>query len=552
LVAAVTPPVGLGEEAGPNVGFRLLRYFTVSSLAVFAAVAAAMVAIERTERELLRRVQADQAGFFRQTQQAFARQQEEGAQRDLLHLHEAGHVNLTRLFANVLWERDFAPFVARAQAIDVDHCRNAPRDEQAGCFAAVRAAVMALPGFRIIDARVAETMRRTSVFKIKVFDLRGVTVYSSEHAQIGEDKLDNRGWQSAVAGRPASELTHRDRFSAFEGVVEHRDLISSYLPVRAMGGDRILGVFEIYSDVTSFLEQIRDASAHVRALSAANQDRIERAAAANQKEMDAVSYRLLAIVTGLLLLLYAALYLVARHAQGIIDRREREREAAILREQRSHREKMAALGSMATHVAHEIGNPLAAISAYAESGMLDGAQGAGAPRAREEVLAQVRRISAMTRRIADFAASRSELRDMVDVNQLVHAVCDFMGFDRRFAATRIEFHGDAGLPPRALVPDQLTEVLMNLLQVCVEGDSGSRAQVPGRIDVKTAHREAAAVIHIDCALHDAEGVPAWAQGPRIEATRRIVAGMGGRFAWLRPPSGGVEIVLPDAVAGEGA
>ena len=90
MAAGSSPPVEAGADAGPSAGFRLLRYFSLSSLAVFAAVAVAMLLIERAERDLFQRVQADQAAFFRQVQESFARQQEDASQRDLLRVHEAG------------------------------------------------------------------------------------------------------------------------------------------------------------------------------------------------------------------------------------------------------------------------------------------------------------------------------------------------------------------------------------------------------------------------------------------------------------------------------
>lgn len=527
-------------------GFRLLRYFTLSSLVVFVAVAVAMLVIERSERDLFKRVQSEQAAFSQKTLEGFARQQEEAARRSLLRVHEHGHVNLTRLFANVLWESELAPFMVAAQRLNAERCRAAPQADQGECFKALGVSLKALPGFRQLDRRVADMMQKTSVFKIKVFDLRGITIYSSDPSQVGEDKLGNRGWQLAVSGEPASELTHRDRFSTFEGVVENRDLISSYIPVRAPGGERVLGVFEIYSDVTTFLGQIRAATSEVNVLSAENQRRILRASAANQDEMDASSNQLLLIVGALLFVLYAALYLLARHAQSIIYQRELERSAAIGRELRSHREKMDALGSMAANVAHEIGNPLAAISAYAQE-MAGSAPAGEVPDTRPgDIIEQTARISSMTRRIADFAAARSERLEVVDVNQMVQAVCDFMGFDRRFRGTRILFVADPGLAPRTLVPDRLTEVLMNLLQVCVEGDVLPRGEAPARIEVRTLKRGEDALIQIGCGTvaDEGGGIPGWARGPRVDATRRIVEGMGGSFDLVTEPTIGAEVVLP--------
>jgi len=54
----------------------------------------------------------------------------------------------------------------------------------------------------------------------------------------------------------ASELTHRDTFSAFEQTIEDRDIISSYIPIRRDPTGPIEGIFELYYDVTPFLQKM--------------------------------------------------------------------------------------------------------------------------------------------------------------------------------------------------------------------------------------------------------------------------------------------------------
>ena len=320
-------------------GFGLVRYFALTGLAAFVLVAAALMHFQRREAEFAKQVQQDQNAFFAQVQDGFVKRYDANARADLLSIHEAGNVNLGRLFSNALWEKDFAPFVAKVQRIPVDHCRSIADVQDAGgktvqpagkkaCFAEVSKRIMALPEFRALDAKVYETMKKSTVFKIKVFDAKGITAYSSEHKQIGEDKIDNAGWKSAVAGRPASQLTFRGRFSTFEGEVENRNLISSYLPVHAPGGEKIVGVFEVYSDVTPFVAQIKATSAKIGMLSAKNQAQVEQAAAANQAQVDENAHRLLAIVLGLLALLYCVLFLIVRAGQRIIDKGKSERERA--------------------------------------------------------------------------------------------------------------------------------------------------------------------------------------------------------------------------------
>ena len=119
------------------------------------------------------------------------------------------------------------------------------------------------------------------------------------------------------------------------------------------------------------------------------------------------------------------------------DLARRERDIDVVREERAHREKMVALGAMASNLAHEIGNPLATISALAES--INSRQSSGECRACQPdvILDQTRRIAAMTRQMR-ISRARSEDPEPVDVAGMApRRMPDFMRFDARFRSTRM-------------------------------------------------------------------------------------------------------------------
>ena len=145
----------------------------------------------------------------------------------------------------------------------------------------------------------------------------------------------------------------------------------------------------------------------------------------------------------------------------------------------------------------------------------------------------------MIRQIADFAAARSEKPELVDINQMAKAVCDFLGFDRRFHSTRIEFRPDKLLPACVVIPDHLNEVLINLLQACVEGETK-----PAQILLETKSYGAGAQVCIVCEPSPAnvvgssrDSIPA----SMVESAQRRMAAMGGQLVSTKA---GVEIILP--------
>lgn len=521
-----------------NQPFQLTRHFTLTSLAAFVLLGSAIVFVQRSEESHFAAVQAERGAFFAKVQADLLREQKESARASLLAAHEAGHAALTRVFANALWAPHFARLVAQAQSIATCPPGDAAPQSRKDCEARAGARVMALPAFAGIDAPVRALMRQTTVFKVKVYDLRGLTVYSSELAQIGEDKAGNAGWQSAVAGKTASELVHRNQFSAFEGVVKNRDLIQSYVPVRAPDG-RIVGVFEIYSDVTPLLQQLNAAAARSAEAGARNETRLLQSTLQDQEAVVSASNRFLFASILLLVITYVVLLLLVRRGQRLIDNEAAAREQAALREQEWHRDKMATVGAMAAHISHEVGNPLAVISqAGGEIARWRGQEDIR-PELPARIVEEAERIGRMTERINAFARAGGKRPEPLDINQQVQLVCHFVAHDPRFHGTPIEQRLGGNLPACRGIPDHLNEVMMSLLQAMEKG-CAQCATPRGRIHVETGQEgdEVSVRISGECALGGDCSLPAGE--PRLESARKRLRGMGGRVA---PCAGGLEIRL---------
>ncbi|MDM7949324.1 response regulator [Hydrogenophaga sp.] len=105
----------------------------------------------------------------------------------------------------------------------------------------------------VLRSRLAVLMQGSEMAKVKVYNRQGVCVFSTDPAQIGERSPDHQALRLALAGQVSSGQTHRGRFDALHGQISNVDLFQSYVPIR--DGEQVLGVFEVYQNVTRIKAQ---------------------------------------------------------------------------------------------------------------------------------------------------------------------------------------------------------------------------------------------------------------------------------------------------------
>jgi len=169
--------------------------------------------------------------------------------------------------------------------------------------------------------------------------------------------------------------------------------------------------------------------------------------------------------------------------------RERDQRLELAQERRFHHEKMAAVGSLAAAIAHEINNPIAAIAGIAQ-GMLESKETASVPCREadfckpEMILEHTKRIAGISRQLAEHTAPHPLRPELLDLNSLVRNTCSFISYDPRFRGIEMKLELDRDLPAVEGVADHLTQVLMNLLINSADALGGVEGRKP-RIRVST-------------------------------------------------------------------
>ncbi|WP_372633348.1 nitrogen regulation protein NR(II) [Fodinibius sp.] len=136
-------------------------------------------------------------------------------------------------------------------------------------------------------------------------------------------------------------------------------------------------------------------------------------------------------------------------------------------EQIQQSERLATVGHMAAGVAHEVGNPLTAISSLVQV-----CQRKTDDEFIQDQLKKVRehiqRINKIVRELVDFSRPSSMQTEHVQINEVIKSAVGLLKHDARCRDTDFKLNLSDNLPSISCVPDQIHQVLVNLLLNAVD------------------------------------------------------------------------------------
>ena len=242
----------------------------------------------------------------------------------------------------------------------------------------------------------------------------------------------------------------------------------------------------------------------------------------------------------------------------ITERRNEQEEIRQTQERMTQFSRLSTMGEMAAGLAHEINQPLTAITNYAQAlQRLMARPGAAEPEdvelALSQIAAQALRAGEVIRRLRSFVKHREAQTEVMDASRLISELMTFAEPDTRLNDIPIRVETGDGLPKVACDPVQIQQVLLNLIRNAIDatneaGPADRTITLRARLDeegaVEIGVEDHGRGIGEDVAQH--LGNPffttkAAGTGLGIAISRSILRAHGGRLSHRPTPGGGATV-----------
>ncbi|MGD0949456.1 MAG: PAS domain S-box protein [Candidatus Binatia bacterium] len=167
---------------------------------------------------------------------------------------------------------------------------------------------------------------------------------------------------------------------------------------------------------------------------------------------------------------------VVVNSRDVTERKRIEAEARQHQAELCHLLRLSTVGEMAAGLAHELNQPLAAITNYAKGCARRIVSSAGKPSqivpALEEIAAQAMRAGDIIRRLRNLSRKGEVRREPVEVNEIVREVARFVDAEVHERAVRLQLDLAPQLPQVCADAIEMEQVILNLVRNGLEAVSG--------------------------------------------------------------------------------
>jgi len=292
-------------------------------------------------------------------------------------------------------------------------------------------------------ALLAHMRRMPDIIRFKVYNPKGVVIWSDDKRLVGKSFADNPELQQALKGNIVADISSLDKTENVFEPDSPGGAVEVYVPIFSAVGNQLLGVFETYKSADPITRDLREAR--------------------------------LVVLLGALgggLLLYLSLFAIVRQAGRKID--EQQQNLLTMQSELIASQRMAAVGEMAAAVAHGIGNPLSSIRAAAQVAMLDAGPESSIEQRRkmkanlQSIIEQVDRVQNRMQGLLNFAKPMEPHPVAVEVNALIDDVVQTLR--PRFAESVVTLSLDLGvnIPKVRSDANHAEQIFMGLITNALE------------------------------------------------------------------------------------